>query len=192
MQYGSTTSFHNIMEPYNIVAALYVCRSRRGSHRNRTWALGCLDSLRPVSLLSNSPVGCTGPHHGSGTPAHVNPTILLFRKFGHEFRGIFLDHVLNEEVDMVIVPGSTTHSGCTVRESTPLPPEDWVAGKSAGPKVYNTAKQTRYMYSLTSCSAAIVIAINIDIYKLLMSGIIERLILCSSIFGLTHQLLLLT
>jgi hypothetical protein len=41
---------------------------------------------------------------------------------------------------------------------------------------------------LTCWSATIVIAINIDIYKLLMSDIVERLIMCSWILGLTHQL----
>ncbi|KAG1860044.1 hypothetical protein F4604DRAFT_1905999 [Suillus subluteus] len=43
--------------------------------------------LRPVRLLSASSVGCTGPHHGSGTPAHVNSTLSLFHKLGHEMRG---------------------------------------------------------------------------------------------------------
>ncbi|KAG1797207.1 uncharacterized protein BJ212DRAFT_1406484 [Suillus subaureus] len=71
-----------------------------GLHRRRSWhsgqdlgppdpldvhllatfagALGCLTSIRPVRLLSISSVGCTGPHHGSSTPAHSNSTLSLF------------------------------------------------------------------------------------------------------------------
>ncbi|KAG2108307.1 hypothetical protein BD769DRAFT_1675302 [Suillus cothurnatus] len=44
------------------------------------------DALYPVSLFSSPPVGCTGPHHGSGTPAHTNSPI-SFRKLGYEMRG---------------------------------------------------------------------------------------------------------
>ncbi|KAG2126281.1 hypothetical protein DEU56DRAFT_542783 [Suillus clintonianus] len=50
-------------------------------------ALRSLTPLRPVCLLSISLVGCTGPHHGLGTPAHVNSTLSLLRKPGREMRG---------------------------------------------------------------------------------------------------------
>jgi hypothetical protein len=43
------------------------------------------DALYPVSLFSSPPVGCTGPHHGSGTPARTNSPN-SFRKLGYEMR----------------------------------------------------------------------------------------------------------
>ncbi|KAG2126278.1 hypothetical protein DEU56DRAFT_758924 [Suillus clintonianus] len=53
-------------------------------------ALRSLIPLRPAHLLSISLVGCTGPHRGLGTPAHVNSTLSLLRKFGREMRGGWL------------------------------------------------------------------------------------------------------
>ncbi|KAG2065919.1 hypothetical protein BDR04DRAFT_1121538 [Suillus decipiens] len=69
-----------------IAAALHERRSRRGQRRDRIWvlsipiarllatfagALDCTTLLHVPRFLSISPVGCTGPHLGLATPAHV-------------------------------------------------------------------------------------------------------------------------